>query len=419
MELLEGNNLKERMYGRDRMPLELKLRIMMEICKGLAYAHEMGIIHRDIKPENIYITRSEHVKILDFGLARAAAAVTQSSRVIGTLHYMSPEHWQKKEDHRSDIFAAGAVFYELLTLKRAFDGDNPVEVMGKVLEAEPEPIHKINPMIPEQLSTIILKALSKNPDDRYQKMDVFLGELETFAKSVDELKAALQKQNAEAIEQLSRLIAANKDLLRIDELEGVKLNWPFMVRGSEVIVTDESKTIYRPRLSYFELIEDCEKARREYELLRALVQTRRETSPILNQAVELKQVGQFEAARQTLERILQVDPGNTQALSLHKEVSARIEEERLQAENARQAAELFEQAVSLSFDNDLKGCLALLDEVLRLKPGHEAATALREEVQRKIKEQQELEEKRCRAQEALEAARQSLRVGDFEARTKS
>jgi eukaryotic-like serine/threonine-protein kinase len=412
MELLEGNNLKERMYGRDRMPLELKLRIMMEICKGLAYAHEMGIIHRDIKPENIFVTRSEHVKILDFGLARATAEVTQGSKIFGTMHYMSPEHWQKKEDHRSDIFAAGAVFYELLTLKKAFDGDNPVEVMGKVREANPEPIHKINPTIPEQLSAIILKALSKNPDQRYPKMDVFLGQLEEFAKSLEERKDALQKQNVEAVGQLSSLIAANKDLLRIDELEGVKQSWPFILRTFETVDGNESKTIYQPRQSYLELMEDCEKARHEYDKVRVLVQKRRETSRLLNEARELMRADQFEAARQALEWILQDDPVSPQALSLLKEVSARIEERR-QTEKARRVAELYEQAVSLSSDNDLKGCLALLDEVLRLEPDYDPATALREEVQRKIKEQLDLEERGCRAQEAVNAGRLALTAGDL------
>src|SRR6185436_3326443 len=141
------------------MPLEQKVRIMSEVCAGLASAHRVGITHRDIKPGNIFISASGQVKVLDFGLARLVTAETMTTKgaFMGTPFYMAPEQWgDAKVDHRVDIFAAGTVFYELLTHRRAFDGETYQAIFSKIFVGSVEAIDAIEPAIPPELSRIVL-----------------------------------------------------------------------------------------------------------------------------------------------------------------------------------------------------------------------------------------------------------------------
>ena len=178
MEFLEGKTLRERM-NEGALPVGKAVELAQQIARGLAAAHERGIIHRDLKPENIFITRDATAKLLDFGLAKpaanaaAAADVTAGSAtspgvVMGTAGYMSPEQVRGEAvDHRADIFAFGAVLYEMLGGKRAFSGDTSVEVMTAILKAEPpefDPAVKISP----GLDRIIRHCLEKNATDRFQ-----------------------------------------------------------------------------------------------------------------------------------------------------------------------------------------------------------------------------------------------------------
>ena len=132
--------------------------------RGLAFAHGHDIVHRDIKPANIFITTNGRAKILDFGLARGALSdVTQTGKIVGTPNYMSPEQIRDDGvDHRSDIFAAGVVFYELLCGRKAFEGDSVATTLYKVLETQPQPIHLIDEQLPATLSSVIERALAKD-----------------------------------------------------------------------------------------------------------------------------------------------------------------------------------------------------------------------------------------------------------------
>ena len=147
-----------------------KLQIMIDMCEGLAYAHGRDIVHRDIKPANIFITAQGQLKILDFGLARGSLSdVTQTGRIVGTPNYMAPEQIRGEEvDHRADIFAAGVVFYELLSGRKAFEGDSVATTMYKVLESHPQPVHLLDSALPAALSLVVERALAKDKTARYQ-----------------------------------------------------------------------------------------------------------------------------------------------------------------------------------------------------------------------------------------------------------
>jgi serine/threonine protein kinase len=142
-------------------------------AEGLAYAHQRGVIHRDIKPSNLLLDNAGVVWITDFGLARRAddPALTHSGVLVGTPRYMSPEQAEaarRPVDHRTDIYSLGATLYELVARRPAFTGETPAEVVVQVVEREPVAPRRLNPAVPRDLETIILKAMAKRQEDRYQ-----------------------------------------------------------------------------------------------------------------------------------------------------------------------------------------------------------------------------------------------------------
>jgi serine/threonine protein kinase len=183
MEYLDGKDLKARIQNKEFTTLQAQLRIMVEICDALSHAHARQVVHMDIKPGNVFLTTAGQVKILDFGLARVMSAdVTRTGAFPGTPSYMSPEQvCGDSIDHRTDIFSAGSLFYELLTSRKPFDGDSLTATIARILHHEPMPLEQVDPAIDTQLAAIVRKALAKNPDDRYQSIDEMLLALKSFA----------------------------------------------------------------------------------------------------------------------------------------------------------------------------------------------------------------------------------------------
>lgn len=170
MEFLEGKELREILDSGVVLPVEKVVHIAAQICDGLAFAHEHGIIHRDVKPANVMVIKNGMVKITDFGIAQVSSASrTMAGMVMGSPKYMSPEQVVGQTvDGRSDIFSLGVVLYEMLTGKTPFVGDNISAIMYQILNEEPIPPKAFNQNIPDSLSHIILRALAKHPDARYQ-----------------------------------------------------------------------------------------------------------------------------------------------------------------------------------------------------------------------------------------------------------
>ncbi|HEX2148889.1 MAG TPA: Stk1 family PASTA domain-containing Ser/Thr kinase [Actinomycetota bacterium] len=173
MEYVEGNTLAEIIGASGPLPISKAVKIATDVLGGLHLAHQKGIVHRDVKPANIAITVGGQIKVMDFGIARAAhdgaMTVTQTGMVIGTASYFSPEQAQGKPvDARSDIYSVGIVLYEMLTGVVPFKGESPVAVAYKHVTKDPTPPRALAEDIPPALEAVVMKAISKNPDNRYQ-----------------------------------------------------------------------------------------------------------------------------------------------------------------------------------------------------------------------------------------------------------
>ena len=183
MELLEGDDLRDLIERATPIPIAERSRILIEICKGLGYAHTKGVIHRDIKPANIHVTSTGRVKLLDFGLARVTtrSGITRRGMILGTPDYMSPEQAMGKDlDHRTDVFSAGAVFYEFLTGQKPFRGKTLHGVLYQIISEDPEPLLTLSPELPARLAVVVHRMLSKDPDRRYAGM----GEVEAALRPI-------------------------------------------------------------------------------------------------------------------------------------------------------------------------------------------------------------------------------------------
>ena len=192
MELLEGTDLKELIARRAVARIEDRLSIVEQICDGLAYAHEKGVVHRDLKPANVHVLPNRAVKIMDFGLARLGTSdMTRTGTVMGTPNYMSPEQVRgEKADARSDVFSVGAVTYELLAGKKPFDADTMHTVLFQVLEQEPEPIRRWIPEMPLPVVRVIDTALAKDPSRRFQSAGEMRGALRAARRAIAASRAA-------------------------------------------------------------------------------------------------------------------------------------------------------------------------------------------------------------------------------------
>jgi len=181
MEHVEGSNLKDIILRGGPLLPERAVEIAVAISGALEAAHANGIVHRDIKPQNIIVMPDNQIKVMDFGIARAAggSAMTQTGTILGTAQYISPEQAQgHTADPRSDLYSLGIVIYEMLTGKVPFDGESPVAIAYKHVREDPLPPSMINPDISHELEAVVMKALAKNPENRYQNAIEMQADLE-------------------------------------------------------------------------------------------------------------------------------------------------------------------------------------------------------------------------------------------------
>src|SRR6202167_5546477 len=228
MEFLDGETLADRLR-KGPLPTEQVLKIGIEICEGLERAHKSGVVHRDLKPANVMLTKTG-AKLMDFGLAKATSAgasptssltmtisnpsptqpLTAHGTIVGTFQYMSPEQTEGKEaDARSDIFALGAVLYEMATGKRAFTGKSQASLVAAILASEPPPISMVQPMSPPALEQVIKSCLAKDPEERFQTVHDLKLQLRWIAEASSSQPAQpAQVRARRAVQKRTLVIAA-------------------------------------------------------------------------------------------------------------------------------------------------------------------------------------------------------------------
>src|SRR6184192_2382449 len=179
MEYLDGRSLKELIISRGSAPVRTAIEYTRQILGAIGFAHRHGIVHRDIKPHNVRVGPEGRLKVTDVGIARSGASqMTEVGSIIGTAQYLSPEQARGAPvDQRSDVYSVGIVLYEMLTGQVPFTGDTPLEIAMKHLSEVPVPPSEKRPDVPEDLDNIVLRALAKDPEDRYQTAEDMAADL--------------------------------------------------------------------------------------------------------------------------------------------------------------------------------------------------------------------------------------------------
>ncbi len=239
MEFLDGRTLKELLVRNGPPPVPIAIDYARQILSAIGFAHRNGIVHRDIKPHNVVVGRDGRLKVTDFGISRAGASqMTEAGSIIGTAQYLSPEQARGAHvDNRSDIYSVGVVLYELLTGEVPFTGDTPVEIAMKHLSQAPKRPSEIRPEVPRDVDAIALRALAKDPADRYQSAEEMDAELARVARGL-----AVSRETEEAATSV---------------LSGAGIAAPTMISRAPTQVTR------RPQQSYYEY-EPVAPARRSF-----------------------------------------------------------------------------------------------------------------------------------------------------------
>jgi len=203
MEYVDGRTLRDLLRDDRRLLPERALEITDGVLRALEYSHRSGIVHRDIKPGNVMLTRSGQVKVMDFGIARAVsdaqATMTQTAQVIGTAQYLSPEQARgERVDARSDLYSTGCLLYELLTGRPPFLGDSPVAIAYQHVRENPIPPSRVDPEVPQWADAIVLRAMAKDPRDRYQSAAEMRADIQRALQGVPVAAATTQRVGAAA-----------------------------------------------------------------------------------------------------------------------------------------------------------------------------------------------------------------------------
>jgi len=274
MEFVEGKTLKQ-LIESDIPPLKKVLDIAIQVCDGLAAAHERGVVHRDIKSTNIMMTPKGQVKIMDFGLAKlkGATKLTKAGSTLGTTSYMSPEQALGEEvDHRSDIFSFGVLLYELLTGNLPFRGEHPAAIVYSILNEPPQPIARFNDKVTPEIDRIVSKALAKEKEDRYQHIGEMSADLRRERKNLEYARPTTVTQAMEMPKPRKRTM---KFLIPISAvallLVLVILFNPFRIKVTQNQTAEASKNSLA--VMYFENIPDPEDKDHTGEMLTNLLIT--------------------------------------------------------------------------------------------------------------------------------------------------
>jgi serine/threonine-protein kinase len=236
MEYIDGPTLRKFCEKDYLLPISNVVQILFMACKALDFAHKKGVIHRDIKPSNIMINKAGYVKITDFGIAKLKSDQTASQGIVGSPSYMSPEQVKDQPvDDKSDIFSLGCVLYQMLTAELAFPGENHFSIMYKIAREDPVPIRELRPEVPDILEKITLKALAKDPEDRYQSCADFAYDLRVALRG---LKGTVKTSKVEDVIDYVHNVPFFEGFTKEQVKEILKASNIFKVKKGKVVVAE-------------------------------------------------------------------------------------------------------------------------------------------------------------------------------------
>jgi serine/threonine-protein kinase len=364
MEYLGGESLEKMIARQAPMPLAQKVGYIIQICRALEYAHKHGVVHRDIKPGNIMGTTEGTVKVVDFGIARLVdASKTQTGTLIGTLGYMSPQQLRGEHaDERSDIWAVGVLFYELLSYRRPFQGDNPAALMMSIISKEPPPLVSPGVDCNNEIEAIVFRMLQKEAIDRYQTMEEVLLDLDPVLRQLQQAR-------------VSELVAESQRLIEAGDLKTAQQ------RLREALHADSSHQETKALLD-----QVTRELRRQQVLPKVQAQ--------LAKAQEKIDAGQFQQAKAEVQAALHLDSTYEPAREMLAEVEEAVQRTRELDKKLRST----KQRIAAG---SLTDAGRELDEMLKLDPQNQQAQELR----RQIQEEVDRREQRKRLTDGLQHAR--------------
>jgi tetratricopeptide (TPR) repeat protein/predicted Ser/Thr protein kinase len=398
MEYIEGTDLEKIVQSREPYSLEWKLDILRQVCEGLTYAHKHGIVHRDVKPANIRVTPEGEVKIMDFGIAHLQSSnLTKSGLVLGTVHYMSPEQIDGlKVDHRADIFSVGAIAYELLAYRRPFDGESLTGVMFKIKHEAPDAGYLPHSAYSPGLEHIVLKALEREIDERYQSLDEMMSDLvrlvrETAPKLEAARTAPLAIPDADSLTmavELEREKRRARVGVWLEEsrraLAGGDAERALSCAREAAALAPEDTAVKQSVLA-------AESAALERRVEREMGETRAEVE-------EAIQAGQLQRALSLCRRLMELDPDDKDLVGKAASIEEVIQE--------KEVEQLSGQALSYAADGDVELALKIASRIEKLAPRSPKYLELRRYL--------EAESRQKEAESLTASAQEHLAQGDVE-----
>jgi serine/threonine protein kinase len=443
MQFLSGESLDKIIDRMPNLPLSQKLGFIVYVCRALEYAHRQTppVIHRDVKPGNVMVAPDGTVMVVDFGIARLGESTVSQSKglLIGTLGYMSPQLFRGvTADTRSDIWATGVMFYELLAYRRPFKGENAAALMSNIILEEHRSIQEAAPGTPDDVKHILDRMLAKDANDRYQTMDEVLAELEPAWKRYLQSDISILLENSKRLYREGDLMAAKSEIIQI-------LAWDPTNTQAKGLADRISTDVRREQLSeqLKERIENAqrlfaegrhEEAKSEAEAALKLDSSFVPAQEILSQVREiLDQTREIDLAIETsrqkmgegalteaetqLEKAFAIDPDNPQAQDQRKQ----LQQERANRERRKHREALLEDARALSANLQYDKCVELLLTARTQFPGDHVILQLLDAARRdqvRHKEKQDLLKQRVREvermidrqalTEAIDLARQTI-----------
>jgi eukaryotic-like serine/threonine-protein kinase len=399
MQYLEGESLEAILASGRLLRAAEKIHYVLEACHGLSYAHGRGIVHRDIKPANIMILKDGGVKLVDFGIAHIASnTLTRTGQMMGSLNYMSPEQVEGSVDARTDIFSLGVVLYQVFTNRLPFQGGSTASTLRKILHDPPPPLAQFLTTYPKEIEAIILHALAKNREERYQSADELALDLlqvheqlkqELVSRHLQEAEALLEsgefKRSREQLQQALRLDQKHTKAIKllrqvqqqIDKWEAAEQARQLKAAVEECYLRGDFETALRhldqATSSGLTLNQDLLQLRDRVREARTKAEALQFS---LRRAEQAYERGDLDDAKEAVDEALEINPDSTQAKALYR----IIHRDWVERSRQRQLETLLQSARKEIGQNNLTAALSLLKQAEGLDPEGADVRALMDEV---------------------------------------